>query len=101
MCVFLAMVYERKFEVTEEIRCVHCGRKFTQDVIWNRDFRIRARKTPLASEEFSQLCPEHRFKFYAGEIAYAYTRGIIYDRDVEKMGVGLEKLWDFIRRTRG
>ena len=95
------MVYEKKFRVTEELSCSVCGRRFVQDVLWNRDFRIRARKTRLADEEFSGLCPEHRFQLYAGEIARAYTRGIIYDRDVEKMGVGLERLWDFIRRARG
>lgn len=94
------MVYEKKFEVIEKLRCSLCGRSFEQDVIWNRDFRIRAKKTALASDEFSRLCPEHRFELYAGEIAHAYTRRIIQDRDVEKMGLSLKKLWDFIRQVR-
>ncbi len=94
------VVYEKKFRITETVSCTVCGRRFVQDVIWNRDFRIRARKTRLAGEEFSRMCPEHRFQYYAAEIASAYTRGIIRDRDVEKMGIGLERLWEFIRRLR-
>ncbi|NOZ59026.1 MAG: hypothetical protein GXO66_05565 [Euryarchaeota archaeon] len=94
------MVYEKKLRITEELRCTLCGRRFVQDVLWNRDFRIRARRTRLAEEEFSRLCPEHRFELYAGEIASAYTRGIIFDRDIEKMGVGLERLWSYLKLRR-
>ncbi len=96
----LQRVFEKKFVVEETISCERCGEEFTQDVIWSRDFRIRARNTRLSEESFFKLCPAHKFEYYGDDIVLAFTRRIATDRDVEKMGIPLDVIWDYLKFVR-
>ncbi len=81
------MVFERKFEIYEKRRCAICSEEYEYDLIWLRQFNFRVRNKKLASESFHNLCPKHKIEFFGREIYWAYIRGFINDRDLEKLGI--------------
>lgn len=85
-------VKERKFEITEELRCEECGRKYVYDLFWHRQYCIKMRDSPINTRAFHSLCSEHKLANYAHELIRAYSARRIDDRDIEKMGLNLEEL---------
>lgn len=85
-------VKERKFGITEELRCGECGRRYIYDLFWCRQYSIKMRDSPINTRVFHSLCPEHKFANYGHALIRAYCARRIDDRDVEKMGLNLEEI---------
>ncbi len=78
---------ERKFEITEELQCTECGKRYVYDLHWHRQYSIKMKDTPINTKAFHSLCPEHKYANYGREITRAYCSRRIDDRDLEKMGL--------------
>ncbi len=85
-------VTERKFEITEELQCMECGRKYVYDLFWHRQYSIKMKESQINTRAFHSLCPEHKFANYKQELIRAYSSRLIDDRDLEKMELNSEEL---------
>jgi hypothetical protein len=88
---------EEKLEVIETLHCPECGKEFSYNVFWNRDYRIRMKRfriehSPINSDHFHSLCPEHKLKYFKKELVYYWMKGIIRDWDLKGMGIDAGKL---------
>jgi len=96
----LQRTFKKKSNFEETVLCEKCGEEFTQDIIWSRDFRIRAGKTRLSEESFFRMCPAHKCEYYCDDIVAGLTKRVVTDRDVEKMEIPLEVIWDYLKLMR-
>jgi hypothetical protein len=85
-------VTERKFEITEELQCMECGRKYVYDLFWHRQYSVKMKESQINTRGFHALCSEHKLDNYGHALIRAYSARRIDDRDLEKMGLNLEEL---------